>query len=89
MIANGVAPNRISVHLGKRDEFFPLRPSEKTLLDLSNFRSYMKMYQGKYYLHGTITSESGYVPKLLIRENPDFRFLGCRIQPFSKHTIPQ
>jgi hypothetical protein len=88
-IQNGVAPNRISVHLGKRDEFFPLRKEEKTLLDLTNFRSYIKMYQGKYYLHGTITSESGYVPKLLIRENPDFRYLGCRIQPFSKHTIPQ
>jgi hypothetical protein len=88
-IQNGVVPNRISVHLGKRDEFFPLRADEKTLLDLSKFKSYMKMYQGKYYLHGTITSESGYVPKLLIRENPDFRYLGCRIQPFSKHTIPQ
>ena len=88
-IENGVAPNRISVHLGNRDEFFPLRAGEKTLLDLSNFHSYVKTYQGKYYLHGTITSESGYVPKLLIRENPDFRYLGCRIQPFSKHTIPQ
>jgi hypothetical protein len=88
-IENGIASNRISVHLGKRDEFFPLRPQEKTYLDLGNFRSYMKLYQGKYYLHGTITSGSGYVPKLLSRENPDFRYLGCRIQPFSKHTIPQ
>jgi hypothetical protein len=88
-IHNGVVPNRISVHLGNRDEFFPLRRDEKTLLNLSNFHSYMKLYQGKYYLRGTITSESGYVPKLLIRENPDFRYLGCRIQPFSKHTIPQ
>jgi hypothetical protein len=88
-IQNGIVPNRISVHLGKRDEFFPLRADEKTYLELTNFRNYMRMYQGKYYLHGTITSESGYVPKLLIRENPDFRYLGCRIQPFSKHTIPQ
>jgi hypothetical protein len=88
-IQNGIVPNRISVQLGKRDEFFPLRAEEKTYLELNKFRSFMKMYQGKYYLHGTITSESGYVPKLLIRENPDFRYLGCRIQPFSKHTIPQ
>jgi hypothetical protein len=88
-IRNGIAPNRISVHLGKRDEFFPLSPEEKTYLDLSKFRSYIRMYQGKYYLRGTITSGSGYVPKLLSRENPDFRYLGCRIQPFSKHTNPQ
>lgn len=88
-IDNGIAANRISMHLGKRDEFLSLKTGETSYLDLSIFRPYFVSYRGRYFLHGTIHSGSGYVPKLLSRENTDYRYLGCRVQPFSKHTIPQ
>ncbi|HSE43098.1 MAG TPA: hypothetical protein VLH08_20230 [Acidobacteriota bacterium] len=83
-IDNGVSENRVRIILAGREEFFPMKAGETSYLDLSGFKSRFVTYRGKYYLHGKIHSGSGYVPKLLSRENADYRYLGCRIQPF-KH----
>jgi hypothetical protein len=88
-IDNGEVENRISVDLAGREEFFALKPGEASYLDLTVYKSRFVAYKSRNYLHGKIHSGSGYVPKLLSRENPDYRYLGCRIQPFSKNTTLQ
>ncbi len=83
-IDNGEVENRISAVVTGREEFFALKPGETSYLDLAVYKSRFVTYKGKYYLHGKIQPGSGYVPKLLSRENPDYRYLGCKIQPFEK-----
>jgi hypothetical protein len=88
-IDNGTSENRVSIVLAGREEFLALKAGETAYVDLAPVKSRFVSYLGKHYLHGKIHSGSGYVPKLLSRENADYRYLGCRIQPFSKNKIPQ
>lgn len=76
----GPEPNNVLLNFGGREEVYHLQASEKASLDLSNFASHWKSYEGRSFLHGTIQSSSGFVPRLLSRENPDFRYLGCQVR---------
>jgi len=75
---NGVLENRITLKFGKSEQQVKLGTAENQNVDLSSYIPSAKVYEGFHYLHGEITSESGYVPGLLSRDNPDYRFLSCR-----------
>jgi hypothetical protein len=78
-LQNGVLENRISLSIGKAKQEFKLGTVQTQTADLSPYLRGAKFYEGFYYLHGEMKSESGYVPGLLSRDNPDYRFLGCRV----------
>lgn len=79
-LQNGSLDNHVTVLLGGRREEFWLGPGERASIDLETYRSKMAQYQGSAYLHGKIESSNGYVPKLLSRDNPDYRYVGCQVR---------
>ena len=83
-IQNGSLDNDIWIHLNKWREHFRLAPADSALLELSRYASEARFVEGRYYLHGKIESRTGYTPKLLSRDNLDFRFLGCQVHLISK-----
>lgn len=83
-LSAGPELNRITLELGGRREEFTLQQSGTATVSLSDVASRFQHYEGRYFLHGTIHSSSGFVPKLLSRENPDYRYLGCRVRMTNK-----
>lgn len=79
-IVNGPEVNHISLVLGGREQEYHLQPSEVVFAELSRYLQECRTYEGRRYLHGTITVSGGFVPKLLSRENPDYRYLGCQVR---------
>ena len=80
LIVNGSEDNSIHFELGDRRQDFTLAPAGTTSVDLAAHAADVVHYEGRQFLHGTITSSSGFVPRLLSRENPDFRYLGCQVR---------
>lgn len=78
-IQSGSVDDRITLTIGGRKEEFRLGPNESAYVKLANFQKEERTFEGKRYLHGKIESKNGYAPKLLSRENPDYRYLGCQI----------
>lgn len=78
-LQNGTVENRLSLQLGDETEAFHLGAGEGALIDLRKFAGRFREFDGRFYLHGKIDTSSGYVPKLLSRDNSDYRFLGCQI----------
>jgi hypothetical protein len=78
-IQNGPVDNWVVLTLGGRTEEIHLGASEAMNLDLDRFSSGMKAFGGRYYLHGKIETQNGFVPMLFSRENADYRYLGCQI----------
>lgn len=76
---NGVLENRITLRIGKSGQQVKLGTAENKTLDLISTLQDAKFYEGFYYLHGEIKSESGYVPGLFSRDNPDYRFLSAQV----------
>jgi hypothetical protein len=79
-IINGSEVNDVTLQLGTASRKFHLQPAQTINLDLSTLGLRFKPYQGRHFLHGTIHTSSGFVPKLLSRENPDYRYLGCQVR---------
>jgi hypothetical protein len=79
-IHNGPVDNRVKLEMGNRFEELHLAAADAMSFDLNRFSSGMKRFEGQYYLHGKIESQSGFVPMLFSRENADYRYLGCQIQ---------
>lgn len=88
-IQNGTQENVVSLVLGARVEEFHLKPGESAMVDTSRYAGEFKRYDGNSYLHGTIQSGSGFVPKLLSRDNPDYRYLGCQVRFSGSHSGTQ
>ena len=79
-IANVPETNHVFLTLGRVSLEYHLQPSEIVFVDVSRFAAEFRRYEDHKYLHGTISSSSGFVPKLFSRENPDFRYLGCQVR---------
>jgi len=79
-ITNGVIENRITLTTGNSEERLILATSEIKSIDLDKHSDHAVLFEKYTYLHGTISSDTGYVPGLLARDNPDYRFLSCRIR---------
>lgn len=92
LFENGTQENHIRVLLGKRQEELHLGAEEVSYLDLPDFRGEFREFDGRFYLHGKIQTSSGYVPKLLSRDNSDYRYLGCQVhiinQQSARNKIP-
>ncbi len=80
LLRNGSLENHVTVTLGGRREEFWLDPNRIAEIDMEKYRSQMVSFQGSLYLHGKIESTNGYVPKLLSRDNPDYRYVGCQVR---------
>jgi hypothetical protein len=78
-LQNGVIENRITLRIGSAKQEIKLGTVQNQTVDLSTYFREAKSYEGAYYLHGEMKSDSGYVPGLLSRDNPDYRFLSCRV----------
>jgi hypothetical protein len=78
-LQNGTEENYLSLRLGEGKEGFHLGAGEEAVIDLGRFATTFREFDGRFYLHGKIDTSGGYVPKLLSRDNSDYRFLGCRI----------
>ncbi len=78
-LQNGDVDDHVIINIGDRKEEFWLAPEESAYLDLKKFQGAERVFGGYRYLHGRIDSKNGYAPKMLSRENPDYRYLGCQI----------
>jgi hypothetical protein len=78
-IQTGSVDDHVIITMGSRREDVFLAPNESADVKLEKFRGEMKEFQGRQFLHGKIESKNGYAPKLLSRDNPDYRYLGCQI----------
>jgi hypothetical protein len=89
-IQNASIENTITVLLGGKRRVLRMTSLETVFIDLDQYSSSMKEYQGRYVLHGRIKSSSGVVPKLLSRDSLDYRYLGCQVQfiPKQASTTP-
>ena len=80
-IRNGVMENKITLRFADSEEQVKLTTAETKRIDLRNSHAgRIVKYEGKLYLHGEIHTNNGYVPGLLSRDNPDYRFLSCQVQ---------
>jgi hypothetical protein len=77
---NGVLENRIKLKFKHSEEKIRLGTAEIKGVDLDRHVENFVRYEGRYYIRGEIVADNGYVPGLLSRDNPDFRFLSCRIR---------
>lgn len=84
-LQNGTDENHLVVRLGNRKEEFHLGAGEAAVVDLSRFAGGFREFDGRFYLRGKIDTSAGYVPKLLSRDNSDYRFLGCQIHILNQH----
>jgi hypothetical protein len=84
-VESGSVDDYVIVTIGNRKEEFRLAPNEAADLDLKLFEKEDREFEGKHFLHGKIESKNGYAPKLLSRENPDYRYLGCQIHLIEDH----
>ena len=84
-VESGSVDDHVIVTIGDRKEEFRLAPNEAADLNLKLFDRQEREFEGKYFLHGKIESKNGYAPKLLSRENPDYRYLGCQIHLIENH----
>ncbi len=76
---NGVLENKITLKFQDSEEVIRLMTAEIKIIDLSrHFRGQLP-YEGRIYVRGELRTNSGYVPGLLSRDNPDFRFLSCQV----------
>lgn len=78
LIRNGSVDNRVEVRMGGKSESLTLPPAASAQIEIGSGQS-IRQIGNRQYIHGTIQSRSGYVPKLLSRDNPDNRFLGCQV----------
>ena len=78
-LRNGVLENKIKLKFGDLEEEIRLVTAENKLVDLSPYVSRGTRYDGRIYVHGEIRTNSGYVPGLLSRDNPDYRFLSAQL----------
>jgi len=88
-IQSGSVDNVVVFRVGTDSETFRLAPSESAVLDLNKFASHFHSFDGRSYLHGKIETGSGFVPKLLSRESPDYRYLGCQIHVMTQPSSPK
>lgn len=79
-IQNGSIDNVIQLQLGSKTQELRVLPSDVRLVDITPYFRDARTFENRYYLHGKIISENGYIPKLLSRENLDYRYLGCRVE---------
>jgi hypothetical protein len=77
---NGVLENKVTLKFQNSEETIRLNTAEVRKIDLSGHLRTHTRYEGKVYVHGVIQTNTGYVPGLLSRDNPDYRFLSCQIQ---------
>jgi hypothetical protein len=76
---NGVLDNKITLKFQDSEEVVRLTTAETRKVDLSGHLRTHTRYEGRTYVHGEIQTNAGYVPGLLSRDNPDYRFLSCQI----------
>ena len=76
---NGVLENKITLKFQDSEETIRLSTAEIRKIDLSLHLRNRILYEGRTYVHGEIHTNAGYVPGLLSRDNPDYRFLSCQI----------
>lgn len=77
---NGVLENKITLKFQESEEVIRLTTAELKRVDLSRHLKAHTPYEGKIYVHGEMKTNAGYVPGLLSRDNPDYRFLSCQVQ---------
>jgi hypothetical protein len=76
---NGVLENKITLKFQNSEEIVRLTTAEVRKIDLSRHLRTHTRYEGRIFVHGEIHTNAGYVPGLLSRDNPDYRFLSCQI----------
>ncbi len=78
-LRNGVLESKITLKFNDTEEQIRLTTTEIRIIDISHHLKSRIQYEGRFYIHGKIRSNSGYVPGLLSRDNPDYRFLSCQV----------
>ncbi|MCI0411653.1 hypothetical protein L0222_02500 [bacterium] len=78
-LRNGVVENKITLKFKDSQEEIRLTTVETKIIDISRHLGGQIHYEGRIYIHGKIHTNSGYVPGLLSRDNPDYRFLSCQV----------
>jgi hypothetical protein len=78
-LRNGVLENKITLKFENSQEEVRLTSVETRIIDVSRHLRGQIHYEGRVYIHGKIHTNSGYVPGLLSRDNPDYRFLSCQV----------
>jgi hypothetical protein len=81
---NGVLENSIGLKIGDSEIPIQLNTAENRTIDLTPYLSNAKYFEGFYYLHCLMKTGSGYVPGVLSRDNPDYRFLSARVRLWTK-----
>jgi hypothetical protein len=79
-ITNGVLENKITLEFGDSQEEIRLGTAQSETLELTRYIQDPLRYDGRLYVHGSVSTNSGYVPGLLSRDNPDYRFLSFRVE---------
>ncbi|MFQ5744389.1 MAG: hypothetical protein ACE5HV_12495, partial [Acidobacteriota bacterium] len=79
-VRNAPVPNRVTARLGGEKVVRQLEPGETVELPFHPGHHF-PFDAGTFLYRFTVTSSSGFVPRLRNNDNPDYRYLGLFVRP--------